>query len=124
MEIYETGNSEITELLAKIDIKISNVSEKFALLRKMTDELGKDISNIVISVQFQDITRQKIEHVINPIKEFHNDLSNSLDTILKIETDLSSSGHNDLEVWINKHYTMEEERKILRDTIRNRTKIK
>ena len=31
-------------------------------------ELGKDFSQIVMHIQFQDITRQKIEHVVGPLE--------------------------------------------------------
>jgi chemotaxis regulatin CheY-phosphate phosphatase CheZ len=34
------------------------------------EALNKDISNVVVSIQFQDITRQRIEHVITSLKHY------------------------------------------------------
>lgn len=34
-------------------------------------ELGQDIGQIVMSMQFQDITRQKLEHVYQPLESIH-----------------------------------------------------
>jgi len=38
-------------------------------------ELGKDFSQIVMHIQFQDITRQKIEHVTGPLEHMLNHLA-------------------------------------------------
>ncbi len=38
-------------------------------------ELGKDFSQIVMHIQFQDITRQKIEHVYGPLEHMLNHLA-------------------------------------------------
>ncbi len=37
-------------------------------------ELGQDIGQIVMSMQFQDITRQKLEHVYQPLESIHTPL--------------------------------------------------
>lgn len=37
-------------------------------------ELGEDIGQIVMSMQFQDITRQKIEHVYQPLEQIYGPL--------------------------------------------------
>ena len=37
-------------------------------------ELGQDIGQIVMSMQFQDITRQKLEHVYQPLESIHSPL--------------------------------------------------
>lgn len=42
-------------------------------------ELGLNISQIVISMQFQDITRQKLEHVYQPLERMHAPLQNAMD---------------------------------------------
>ena len=38
-------------------------------------ELGKDFSQIVMHIQFQDITRQKVEHVYGPLEKMLNHLA-------------------------------------------------
>lgn len=42
-------------------------------------ELGEDIGQIVMSMQFQDITRQKLEHVYQPLERIHASLQPVVD---------------------------------------------
>ena len=42
-------------------------------------ELGNDIGQIVMSMQFQDITRQKLEHVYQPLERMHVPLQTVMD---------------------------------------------
>ncbi len=42
-------------------------------------ELGEDIGQIVMSMQFQDITRQKLEHVYQPLESIHGPLQAVVD---------------------------------------------
>ena len=44
-------------------------------------ELGEDIGQIVISMQFQDITRQKLEHVYHPLERIYTPLQAVLEDI-------------------------------------------
>jgi methyl-accepting chemotaxis protein len=121
-EMSERENVKTSGLLNRIDEKMEGISENFSSLKNMTDELEKEIGRIVVSIQFQDITRQKIEHVIEPLKEFYKDLSDNLFNEADIGKNQIEKAHFDLESWINKYYTMENEREILRDTIKKNIK--
>lgn len=70
-------------------------------------ELGEDIGQIVMSMQFQDITRQKIEHVYQPLEHIYAPLQ----AVVK-ETGGADTMRDVIEVLRNlKHiYTMESER--------------
>lgn len=57
---------EMTHVMAaKNEALAENVTES----TQRAEELGKDIGQIVMSMQFQDITRQKIEHVYGPLEK-------------------------------------------------------
>lgn len=70
------------------------------------DELAKDVGKIIMALQFQDITRQKLEHVIEPLTEVRE----VMDALIQgqsrdqVATKLDFLGRRD------KSYTMEEER--------------
>lgn len=70
-------------------------------------ELGQDIGQIVMSMQFQDITRQKIEHVYQPLERIYAPLNavvkaaGGVDTMTDVIEELRSLEHS---------YTMESER--------------
>jgi methyl-accepting chemotaxis protein len=42
-------------------------------------DLGSDIGQIVMSMQFQDITRQRLEHVYQPLERIHAPLQAVVD---------------------------------------------
>jgi len=70
-------------------------------------ELGEDIGQIVMSMQFQDITRQKIEHVYQPLERIYAPLQAVVqetgegDTMTEVIEELRNLEHS---------YTMESER--------------
>lgn len=72
-----------------------------------TKELGKDIGHIVMSMQFQDITRQKLEHVYQPLERIHAPLqavaddTDGIDMMPKVLEEIRNLEHT---------YTMESER--------------
>ncbi|WP_447968353.1 methyl-accepting chemotaxis protein [Nitrospira sp. M1] len=94
-EVKETTESAMTELQSLASLDISDtlaaqhhvmemtevmVNKNQALKDNMTQstdrakELGNDISQIVMSMQFQDITRQKLEHVYQPLELIYGPL--------------------------------------------------
>ena len=57
----------INETMDRLNESMKQAKNELDGLSTDTDSLARDISGIVISMQFQDITRQKIEHVITPL---------------------------------------------------------
>lgn len=53
------------------DLVERNTTLKSAVINSKShaDELARDIGHIIMALQFQDITRQKLEHVIQPLTE-------------------------------------------------------
>lgn len=109
-----------------VDCTLKKIDDTVTYLRKQLDELGseteslaKDISSIVISMQFQDITRQRIEHVVKPLISFKADF----DEIIRKTKNISSKIHewegNGKVEWLEKMYTMESERTVLREVLKN-----
>jgi len=103
-----------------IDTLLSSLMSTHGRIKSSVDELAisshdiaSDISSIVTTLQFQDATRQRIEHVIEPLTRLEADM-------LKIARGRGDSESNEeLEVSVRdigglaKIYTMESERKML-----------
>ncbi len=74
-------------------------------------ELDKNISQIVMSMQFQDITRQKLEHVYQPLERMHVPLrtviddTGDMDMLPEVIEELRQLEHS---------YTMESERLLVK----------
>lgn len=59
---------EMTEVMAAKNAALADNVNRSSF---RAEELGRDIGHIVMSMQFQDITRQKIEHVYKPLEKLH-----------------------------------------------------
>ena len=126
-EINDTSTEAaavVDDTLKKIDGTINGVKTQLDELMRETESLAKDISDIVISMQFQDITRQRIEHVIEPLLSFKSEIENILQNTksmgAKIHDRNGNGGGNRLE----EMYTMESERKVLKNTLSINDEIK
>jgi len=73
-----------------------------------SDELAKDVGQIIMSLQFQDITRQKLEHVIEPLTEVRD----ILDALIQRHPHDQIAAKMDILANLDRSYTMEEERAI------------
>ncbi len=70
------------------------------------DELTKDVGTIIMALQFQDITRQKLEHVIEPLTEVRE----LMDALIQGHSRERVADKLDFLAKLDKSYTMEEER--------------
>jgi len=108
-----SASGVVDDTLKKIDETIIGIKSQLDDLTSETESLAGDISDIVVSMQFQDITRQRIEHVISPLLEFKLELEAIVRGECVKTTVNTSSDSKELE----KMYTMESERKILQKTL-------
>lgn len=91
-------------------------------LDELTDEsrtLADDISAVVTSLQFQDITRQRIEHVIEPLLETKDEIERLVRQLAEDEPGKESFGKKseDTAGRLRNIYTMEAERAVLMETL-------
>ncbi|MCW5800652.1 MAG: hypothetical protein KIT40_19330 [Nitrospira sp.] len=73
-----------------------------------SDELAKDVGQIIMSLQFQDITRQKLEHVIEPLTEVRD----VMEALIQRQSADKIAAKMDFLTNLDRSYTMEEERAI------------
>jgi|WetSurMetagenome_2_1015567.scaffolds.fasta_scaffold17417_2 methyl-accepting chemotaxis protein len=103
--------------MKNLDELMGNTRNQLNELTTETGALAGDISNIVVSMQFQDITRQRIEHVMTPLMAFRDEFEEigqkTMDMSIKLH-DRGVSGSSD---WLEGMYTMESERQLMRETL-------
>jgi methyl-accepting chemotaxis protein len=107
----------INETMDKLNESMRQAKEELDGLSADTDSLARDISSIVISMQFQDITRQKIEHVIEPLR---NISSNGEGIMAQLRGETSDGNNTDLSgtiSWMEDMYTMESERQVMKEAL-------
>ncbi|KPK02399.1 MAG: hypothetical protein AMK71_02305 [Nitrospira bacterium SG8_35_4] len=117
--ISSDAENLVGEALVKIDSRIHEMESYLSKLSGDTESLAKDISSIVMSMQFQDITRQRIEHVIEPLNTFKSELEEILRQSDTLGSRLSEEENTDHGKWLENMYTMESERSVLNNTLKN-----
>jgi len=77
------------------------------------DELAQDVGKIIMALQFQDITRQKLEHVIEPLTQVRE----VMDTLIQGQSRDQVAAKLDFLARLDKSYTMEEERALFHQSM-------
>lgn len=99
---------------------LTHISETIKVLTECYSFISNDIEDALVSIQFQDITKQQIDHVNEPLAKF----SERLKELSKVATDSDDLLHS-LEVKtkvilqedLEGMYTMEDEKRIMSETL-------
>lgn len=118
-EVEALASVDLSKTLAakdKLDHMTKSLTEKNDALRSnvgdtqlSAERLGQDIAAIVMALQFQDMTRQKLEHVIAPLEA----LSNDLQAVQAGQEPSVFDGTQTLLHQLQRSYTMHDERHVL-----------
>jgi len=107
-----------------IDNALNAIDETNLLAKRQLDELtaesrslAGDIGNILVSMQFQDITRQRIEHVIEPLLSLKAEMEEKMQKVHIFDSKDKGDLDNDRLSQLKDTYTMESYRKVLEKTL-------
>ncbi len=110
----------VHETMNKIDASMNSARDKLSVIKQETEHLASDIGSILVSMQFQDITRQRIEHVIGPLTSVMSEIEDLCSRMKNIHEQVT---HDHIPgskaVMLEQLYTMESERQVLRETLRS-----
>ncbi len=111
------ADQAVEEALSRIDGTMSGAKVKLDEITTETGALAKDISDIVVSMQFQDITKQRVDHVIEPLLRFKDESDALLERLNSATTQIREHTADDTASWLKKMYTMEAERAVMDTTL-------
>ncbi|MFA5073265.1 MAG: methyl-accepting chemotaxis protein [Nitrospirota bacterium] len=111
------ADQAVEQALEKINAALESAQKKLDELTAETGTLAKDISDIVVSMQFQDITRQRISHVVDPLLKFKTDAEDMMQTLSRVSDRIQKQRDNGAVTWLKNMYTMESERSVMDTTI-------
>lgn len=113
-----TGEAEkvVDATLRRLDGVMHEAGERINELTRETGTLAEDIGSVLVSMQFQDITRQRIEHVIEPLEAFKRDFELITRQTEHIHEGMLHDSNGQLDR-LEQMYTMESERKIMKETL-------
>lgn len=112
-------NSEmiINETMKKLNESMVHAKNELDVLSTDTESLARDISGIVISMQFQDITRQKIEHVIEPLRTITGNGERIMAHLRGEGISSHGTDSSNKISWMEDMYTMESERQVMKEAL-------
>jgi len=113
-EKSRTAEDEVNQALRNIDETVRTAGERMNALSTDTEAIAREIGNIVVSMQFQDITRQRIEHVIDPLERLKEELDEMAQTTRSMTSKMHAFEVRHGAEWLEQMYTMESEREAMR----------
>lgn len=111
----EKERALLKETLDEIQSSVEKTRQTALYISEYSKVLAEEMKAVIHSMQFQDITRQKLEHVMEPLDAFKEDIL----IASKCLKDGSSVEAEDRWAWLSKIYTTSEEHEIL-DRILNK----
>ncbi|MDH3975007.1 MAG: hypothetical protein OEV42_12070 [Deltaproteobacteria bacterium] len=124
-EFSNISDGFLVETHNNLTHSISNVTDSVNVLSRMYNDISDEIGAVIISLQFQDITKQKVEHVIAPLLK----LREKLERVSRIAT----IGDKLINEWeakdlvigdLDEMYTMEAERRVMNEVLRQNAEEK
>jgi methyl-accepting chemotaxis protein len=104
-EEIQEGRKVIVSIRARINANMSETADRLVMIQKDDQNIRNQVSKAMVSLQFQDFTRQEIEHVIDPLNDMQIISKNVL-------IDFDSFPHQIVTEALKTQYTVEIERQI------------
>ncbi|HEX8949094.1 MAG TPA: methyl-accepting chemotaxis protein [Dissulfurispiraceae bacterium] len=107
----------VEDTLREIDNAVSSARGQLNELTSASESLAKDIGGIIVSMQFQDITRQRIEHVIEPLLSIRTELEGLVQKTKQMGERIHEWEGDSGTGWLERLYTMESERAAMKNAL-------
>jgi len=104
-EEIRKGREVVVSVRERINANMCETPERLGLIHQDDENIRSQVSKSMVSLQFQDFTRQEIEHVIEPLNEMQIQAKNVL-------VDYDSFTHQFAADSLKNQYTVEIERQI------------
>lgn len=112
LTLKETSEDQIGSTLEKLNNSIVDSNVIIKEIQESSAALADEINNIVISMQYQDINRQRIEHVMEPLEIMHKDLTDISGAFSTYKGGMLNLDISEIAKHLEGIYTMESEREI------------
>ncbi|HCL56419.1 MAG TPA: hypothetical protein DHW82_05355 [Spirochaetia bacterium] len=120
LDIKEKADSHLKKTLGDINETASKMQDELKKASGNMKILSDETAKTIVSMQFHDILRQVVEHVVAPLRLCNNQFQELL-TVMKNkdQMEISQVSSFDFESYLSSIYTMEEEKKNMHDALKN-----
>jgi methyl-accepting chemotaxis protein len=91
MEHALTIKDQVIQLTQSLEGKNREVAETVSRINTLSREIAQDVQNVVISLQFHDITSQKLAAMLGPMDEFRRSLFHLMQETMQVGKNLHGS---------------------------------
>lgn len=95
IEKIDSSDKLLRDVIGKFRESITNISEAMQTLTNSYNVITGDIEKALYALQFQDITRQEIEHVAEPLQKLKDKLIQANLVINNVRSELTENIHMD-----------------------------
>ncbi|MEK7207185.1 MAG: methyl-accepting chemotaxis protein, partial [Pseudomonadota bacterium] len=120
MEHALTIKDDVVSLTRSLEGKNREVAETVGRINAISKEIARDVQNVVISLQFHDITSQKLSGMLEPMDDLRRTLANLMQETLKIDKSLLNNLPENVR-WLSRTqetHTEAEAAKPVNDTVK------
>ncbi|MBN8216895.1 MAG: hypothetical protein J0L75_09650 [Spirochaetes bacterium] len=120
----QAGDAEhlFASTVGRINGVIESIRGEMEGLRRDAESLAKNTSEAVISMQFHDIIRQRVEHVLEPLTQVRAQLGELGAGLEPYAGNAAPQSNRDaIAAWLAGFYTMKEEMDILKESLGGQT---
>lgn len=114
--VSKQSHTDVDHTLNSLDSAIESANRIINGLQGSSMQLAEDVNSMVVSMQFQDINRQRLEHVIEPLEIMQKDMSKVAEGLKDVSQVSFSVDVKELAEHMRRIYTMESERDIMKLT--------
>jgi methyl-accepting chemotaxis protein len=111
--VTANAHTDVDGTLNRLDGAIERSQDIISRLQQSSMQLAEEINAMVVSMQYQDINRQRIEHVIDTMEIIKTDLDTIADGLKNITRLGDGLNVRELTEHLNRIYTMESERALI-----------
>lgn len=83
---------DVIKLTQSLEDKNREVAETVGRINTISKEIAQDVQNVVISLQFQDITSQRLNGMLDPIDKLRDSLDQLMNETLAADKNLVATG--------------------------------
>ena len=98
---------DVIKLTQSLEDKNREVAETVGRINTISKEIAQDVQNVVISLQFQDITSQRLNSMLEPIDKLRDSLGQLMNETLAADKNLAAKVSDDMRPLGQEHEVVE-----------------
>lgn len=110
IRVMNSSEEKLEGSIDKVRVTMGKVGKAIHVLTDQYNSIIGDVEEVLTHMQFQDITRQQIDHVIEPLNSLRESLNNAWQIGLKVSGGELSDSKKEVYDYLESVYTVKDEK--------------